>query len=182
MRRNLQILALVLTSLHAPLAAQGSTADSVTPPRVRVRQVGVERPVIGSVTHLGPDTLYLSAAEGDLAIARSEVTRLEVSRGMRSNADRGFKTGLITGATLGLAAGIAIVAHPAGCFCDTGPETVPEMMAIFGLPGAVLGAAIGALSHSEQWRKAQLDDQAISLRLVPRQGQMAVELGMGMKF
>jgi hypothetical protein len=177
MRRIVLPLALLIAVLNLPLAAQeAQPGDSAV--RVRIHQAGVRQPVIGNITSFDADTFHLSSAEGDLAIARSEVIRLDVSRGMRSNADRGFKTGLITGATLGLAAGIAIVAHPDGCFCDTGPETVPEMMAIFGLPGAALGAAIGALSHSEQWQKAQLDDQAISLRLVPRQGQMAMEVGV----
>jgi len=182
MRRSLQILALVLTSLHAPLAAQGSTADPVTPPRVRVRQVGLERPVIGTLTHLGPDTLYLQSADGDLAILRSDVTRIDVSRGIHSNADRGFKIGLMAGAAVGLAAGLAMVSDPEGCLCDTGAGAVPLAMAIVALPSALVGAGIGALSRSEQWRKTRLGDHALSLRVVPRKGRLAVELGMGMNF
>jgi hypothetical protein len=130
------------------------------------------------MTGRNADSLYLQSGDGNLAVARTEVRKFEVSRGVRSNADRGFKTGLAAGAVVGLLAGVALVAHPDGCFCDTGPETIPELMAIMGLPAGLLGAGIGALSHSEQWKKSRIDAPAVTLQVQPWHGQLAVGLDM----
>jgi hypothetical protein len=177
MRRPILILVLLAVTLNLPVTAQQATPDSV-PARVRIHQAGVKAPIVGMLTGLDGDSLYLQSAEGRLAVARADVRKFEVSRGMRSNADRGFKTGLGAGAVAGLLTGVAILMHPDGCFCDTGPETIPVTMAIMGLPAGLLGAGIGALSHSEQWKKSRIDAPAVTVQVQPWHGQLAVGLDM----
>ena len=176
MCRSSLFFVLVLTPLHHPLAAQGVMPDTVI--RLRVRQTGVKQPVIGRLTRLDPDTLYLQSADGDLAIARSEVARIEVSRGMHSNAARGFTIGLVAGGAVGLATGMAFVADPDGCWCDPNAGTVAGVVAIIALPVAALGAGIGALSRSERWKPASAGGRTLSLYLAPKQDRTTVGLAM----
>jgi hypothetical protein len=70
------------------------------------------------------------------------------------------------------------VADPDRCFRDAGSETIPELMAIVGLPAGLLGAGIGALSHSEQWKKSRIDAPAFAVHVRPWHGELAAELGM----
>ena len=177
MRRIVLVLVLVTVSLNIPLAAQGTAPDTAAT-RVRIRQAGVREPTIGIITQFDADSIHLRAVEGDLAIARADISKLEISRGRRSNTDRGAKKGFLIGAAVGAVLGISVVADPDAYWYDGGAEIIPEAMAIIGLEGGLIGAGIGALSHSEHWQKSRTDSPTLSLYVAPRQGGAVMGLAM----
>ncbi|HET7111111.1 MAG TPA: hypothetical protein VFI41_09555 [Gemmatimonadales bacterium] len=177
MRRIISLFTLVTVMLNLPLAAQGVASDPAAP-RVRIRQAGASRPTVGIITQIDSDTIHLRAVEGDLAIARSDMTRLDVSRGVHSNAGPGFRKGMWIGAIVGAAMGVMVLADPDEFWYDGGAEIVPLAAAVSGLEGAVIGAGIGALSHSEHWQKSRTDGQTLSLYVAPRQGRTVVGVAM----
>jgi hypothetical protein len=171
-------LTVSLLSLYSPLAAQSADTSTPTALRVRIHRAGVTAPLIGGLVGSDQDSLYIDQADGMVAVARRDVTKFEVSRGMHSNAGRGFGIGLATGAALGLVKGISIAANPDGCFCDPSPGTIAAVAGVMALPGALLGAAIGALSRSERWQKPNAGEERFSLYMAPRRGRTVVALGM----
>jgi hypothetical protein len=177
MRRIISLFTLVTVMLNLPLAAQGVASDSAAT-RVRIRQAGARQPTVGIITRLDADTVYIRAVEGDLAIARSEMSRLEVSRGVHSNAGPGFRKGMWIGAIVGAVAGIAVLSDPDEYWYDGGAEILPLAIASVGLEGAIIGAGIGALSHSEHWQKSRTDGETLSLYVAPHQGRTVVGLGV----
>lgn len=177
MRRTMLILILLTVTFIVPVAAQQAAADSA-PTRVRIRRTGVKAWLIGAMRRVSSESLYVESGGGTFAVARGDVTRFEVSRGMHSDAGRGFGIGLAAGAALGLITGIAYVSSPEACWCDPSPGLVAGVTAMVALPSAVLGAGIGALSHSERWRASRLPARPLSLEVMPRQGRMAVGVAM----
>ena len=176
MRRFILVLVLIAISFNS-LAAQGVASDSGAT-RVRVRLAGTRQATIGIITRLDGDTIHLRAVEGDMAIARADLTKLEVSRGMHSNAGRGFRKGMWIGGIVGAVAGTAILSDPDEYWYDGGAEILPLAIASVGLEGAIIGAGIGALSHSERWQKSGTDSQTLSLYVAPHEGRTVVGLGV----
>lgn len=82
------------------------------------------------------------------------ISRLEVSRGQRSNAGKGATTGLLVGAGTGLALGIAAAAEgcEGDCYFEVEPHHVLVVMGMLGAVGAGIGALIGTASRSERWK------------------------------
>ena len=150
MRRAL--LALVLLAL--PLEARALEPGA----RVRVTLLAREAPQLtGLVLAIPPDSLVVTAEPDSAreAIARLDIRKLEVSRGMHSNAGRFATIGaVVVGLTFGFVA-----------YSDVKESEIDdEGVAVIGLGavavGALLGGGIGALvgsaSHHESWHEIRV--------------------------
>ena len=117
----------------------------------------------GTLVEWGQDILYL-APDGSAervtatAIPLSTLSRLEISKGLRSNAGKGALIGGGIGLLVG--GGMSIIA---GSTVDTEVTSTDYLVftGLVTLGGAGLGALIGALIKSERWEEYPLD----SLRL-----------------
>ncbi len=162
------LLLLVVLAATAPqLAAQGSIADLQLASRVRVFEAGSKLPTVGMLTHLDDGSIGVSNANGEQVIARSTLARLEVSRGVHSNAGRGAVWGGIIGGGAFLALGIAAYADSRNSWFEFGAEWIPVAAAAGAVLGAGVGGSIGALSHSERWQRVDMDPRPLSLFLAP---------------
>ena len=117
----------------------------------------------GTLEEWGSDTLYVvpDGASQDVrarAISLSTLSRLEISKGLRSNAGKGALIGGGIGLLVG--GGMSIIA---GSTVDTEVTSTDYLVftGLVTLGGAGLGALIGALIKSELWEEYPLD----SLRL-----------------
>ena len=105
------------------------------------------------------DTLRLRVASGDvISVATRDVVRLEVSTGRRRHWWQGGLVGVGVGAIIGALAGDA--SHRAcqreggnACFFSSKRRSDDVLigMAIWSVPGLVLGTGIGALVRSDRW-------------------------------
>ena len=142
------------------IAAPAFAAPSETPPvlevgsRARVTLLANDTPkVVGSVLSLPADTLVL-AAEPDSApraIARLDIEKLELSRGLKSSSGKGATIGAVIGMLwLGLSA--AAVANVDG---PTDDAVAAGFLggAVGAIGGAGVGALIGSAFRHEQWEK-----------------------------
>lgn len=137
------------TFLLLALPALQTTSPLTTGTRVRV----TVRDNTGQQVHVGPlrtfDSSALSLSTDDAAahyvsLARSSITRIEISRGTRSR----WKSGALLGGVLGLAA-IALV--DAGCSQDCSSPKGGEIAAAVG-GGLLVGGGVGALMRTESWQ------------------------------
>jgi len=135
----------------APLAAQ----TDGTPIRVQTtakpkkwitgRAVEITADSIGIARTLGP---IGKRSNDTLHFARTELHRLQVSRGRKSNAGRGA----IGGAVAGLMVGLAAAAGSEGSMVELGGGAVAGSTLGLG----VFGALLGALSHREIWEEVSV--------------------------
>ena len=122
----------------------------------------------GTLEEWGSDTLYVvpDGASQDVrarAISLSSLSRLEISRGQKSNAGKGALIGGGIGLLLG--GGMSIIA---GSTVDT-EVTSTDYLIFTGLVtvgGAGIGALIGSLIKSERWEEFPLD--RLRLGIAPR--------------
>jgi hypothetical protein len=150
--RYLALLSLVVAASASPGAAQSSSPGSI--PVVagsRVRASTANGRVSGTVLEVGADSVFLrNDGAGRSALAQSDVTRLEVSRGVETHKLRNGSLGFLAGAVLG-----------AALIKSSGDETDDEFgiatavmglsaMVVGGALGAVTGVVIGARGH-ERW-------------------------------
>jgi len=150
---------LLLTSSVQSLDAQTVSAGE----RVRATIEEQSGKLTGTLEEWGSDTIYVvpDGASQDVparAISLSTLSRLEISKGLRSNAGKGALIGGGIGLLVG--GGMSIIA---GSTVDT-EVTSTDYLAFTGLVtlgGAGLGALIGALTKSERWEEYPVD----SLRL-----------------
>ena len=160
-----------------------TTLSAQEPPNIELgSRVRVTAPTIGLSKYTGTlmatdnDTLVVDT----LSIPMRALTGLDVHRGVKSNAGKGaINGGLITGA-LGLAFTIAFIASDCdGWGCGSAGEQVWGMVlipAIFALPGAGIGALIGASSTHDKWEEMPLD--RFRLSLAPRRDGFSVGLSV----
>jgi hypothetical protein len=153
----LALLGFLLLAPHA-LAAQDATQAWLLAPgrRVRVAYAG-EDARIGTLIALAPDTLAVEWANGGgtARMARTRVTKLDVSRGMRPG-EKGSraKVGFAVGAGLGLLIGAVSSKSNSDCVgvCDdvaSGHATGIGALLLGGI-GAAVGAVSGRASeHGE---------------------------------
>ena len=118
-----------------------------------------------------------------LAIPLASVTRLEVSRGRKSNAGRGAKIGALVLGIPGVIAGLALVGRELcgglGSCSDVGPEVVVVLGAVGAGTGALIGAVIGYAIRTERW--VDLPPDQLRVNLVPqRDGRFG--LGLSVRF
>ena len=143
--RILLVLALLVLPVDAGALEQGA--------RVRVTLLDREAPqVTGRVRAILPDSLVVTAEPDSAreAISRLDIRKLEVSRGIHSNAGRfAVIGGLIVGATFGF----VVAADVDESEITSGGQAVLSLggAGIGALLGGGLGALIGSASHHERW-------------------------------
>jgi hypothetical protein len=146
-----------IAALDAQTVAVGS--------RVRATVEARSGKLTGTLVEWGQDTLYL-APDGSAelvtatAIPLSTLSRLETSRGMKSNAGKGALIGGGIGLVIG--GGMSLIA---GSTVDT-EVTSTDYLIFTGLVtvgGAGIGALIGALIKSERWQEYPLDGLHVGL-------------------
>jgi hypothetical protein len=160
----LQRTAPIAAVLLLTISVQSLDAQTVSAgERVRATIEEQSGKLTGTLEEWGSDTLYVvpDGASQDVparAISLSTLSRLEISKGLRSNAGKGALIGGGIGLLVG--GGMSIIA---GSTVDT-EVTSTDYLAFTGLVtlgGAGLGALIGALTKSERWEEYPVD----SLRL-----------------
>jgi hypothetical protein len=130
----------------------------------------------GNLLQIGGDSLTLGTESDTLSFAARSVTKLEVSRGRKSNVDKGAKIGAGVGVGLGIIASAA-VASDDDCFCsDITAGDVILLTALFGATGTGIGALIGSASHSERW--AKVEQPWVSVRVQPMVKRTGLLLAM----
>ena len=121
-------------------------------PRVRVTFTGTSHGrMVGTYLRTAADTIWLDAGmTRPSPIPLERVATFEVSRGRHSNAGRGALIGSAVGLGLGLIASIESASED-DSFVET--STGEYVLATFMLAamGGGLGAAVGAMTHSEEW-------------------------------
>jgi len=168
-RRSVARLAAVLLSLAsaAPLGAQQSASVAITGvsagARIRIATRDAQ-PFVGMLMRRTADTLVVELPSGaTLTIPEANVTRLDVSGGVRRRTWQGAGIGLIAGAGIGAAVGLATYhrtdcidsAIAQGLVCplidDVSRQTTVFVdAALIGTAGTILGALIGHVGH-ESW-------------------------------
>lgn len=181
MRTRPVLLALAL--LGSPLFAQDAPPDSGIRVRATYSAAGTSRQVTGTLITLDADSLTLLVAAPSVqsvSLARSQMTRLEVSAGRHSSAG----TGALIGAGIGVVGGVALglAGQCSGdevgwewCF-DSQGYTV-GFGAVFGALGAGLGAIVGAFVHHETWRSVA-HPPAVGVILRPEGKRVAAGLSI----
>ncbi len=107
----------------------------------------------GRVTALASDTLYLAVTDsvGPLAIPRSLVQRLELSRGVPSRGMSALRQGVISGAVGALSGLVAF-----SLIDESGGTDAGEAALLYGGVSFVAGAIVGALFPQERWKRLRL--------------------------
>ncbi len=105
----------------------------------------------GRVTHLAGDTLYLAVTDslGPLAIPRTFIQKLEISRGVPSRGISALQRGLM-GAVLGAATFYVVTKLDSDGQDDSGDAAL-----IGGAIGLGLGGLTGALWPRERWKRVR---------------------------
>jgi hypothetical protein len=127
----------------------------------RVRVTLIERKpghVVGTLLEIRPEALRLERDSLVQVIARPEIRKVEMSRGMVSGSAKGLRIGAIVGGVAGVGFGLLIAAIAES---ETGESAyVPAGVAV-GMVGALTGGGLGALVGSafknESWEKATLE-------------------------
>ncbi len=181
--RHAFVLLAILT--FVPLA--GSAAQVQQPPvkrgaRVRVttsppnpcpawntrclREIDSRR-YVGTFVAWKGDTLVVETKGYTLALPLDSVTKLDVSRGRKTNTGEGAVIGLLVGGVVGAVIGYASYEECVGgwaCFGDLGPGVnVAAGGVIGGLGGLVAGAFIGLAIETDRWQEVPLDRLRVSL-------------------
>ena len=144
----MKLSALVLMMLALPPDAWALEQGA----RVRVTLLAREAPqVTGSVLAIPTDSLVIAAEPDSLArsIARIDIRKLEVSRGVHSNAGKGATIGALI---VGIALGCSVWSSTS--IDGSSKESVAAGVAggaVGAIVGAGLGALIGSASHRERW-------------------------------
>jgi hypothetical protein len=157
-----------LTAVALSLSLSAGSLDAQTVSageRVRVTIEEQSGKLTGTLEEWGSDTLYVvpDGASQDVAaraISLSSLSRLETSRGMKSNAGKGALIGGGIGLVIG--GGMSLIA---GSTVDT-EVTSTDYLIFTGLVtvgGAGIGALIGALIKSERWQEYPLDGLHVGL-------------------
>jgi hypothetical protein len=159
---SIRWLASILVALQAATTLSAQWPASITPgTRVRVRlpevqyQADSRRGLLlrGRVTALAPDTLYLAVTDslGPLAVPRTLVEHLDISRGVPSRATSALRRGLLAGA------GTALLLVLFNEMEDASDRTSTGTAALVGAGvGVSFGALFGALYPRERWASVRV--------------------------
>lgn len=198
-RRVLLVVPAAFLVAVQPVGAQPPSVPT-TPPSTEARVAAapaVWTPAIGMRTRvtspaLGPgrsvarvlgyraDTLMLrpDGTQDSVAVPFAQVTRLDVSRGRKTNVRKGLLIGLLGGATLGAVSAYAAYeedsceANQFICIGDMFSRSEETLMggAVVGLLGAAVGGVVGAIWRTERWERAPLGSSAGRVGLAPARG------------
>ena len=117
---------------------------------------------VGTVVSLTGDTLVLrqGATTANRAVATSDITALEISRGTHTRKAKGALWGTLIGAGTGGVLGYALYKEPkcqsqgGGCFIIIGPDSKGSNAVFSAVAGGIVGALIGTLvgaRSTETW-------------------------------
>jgi len=174
----MRALPLVAVFVLAPL----SNAIAQQQPLQAGQRVRVTAPTLGirkqaaTFEALRGDTLIV-VADSIMDCPLASVTRLDVSRGRRSNALKGLGFGAAAGAVIGAAVG-AWGAHrdtptSEAVFCYEGTAACAAGGALaVGAFGGLVGLGVGALAKTDRWEELPLDRLRVSV--VPRRDGFGV--------
>ena len=189
MRLCCALPAITLLALALTLGASTEATAQDTPPvavgqRVRVStESGATH--VGLVTALSSGALELQDEEGSqrFSVPLASVTRLDVSRGLKSNTGKGAGVGFLAGAVTGVLIGFSLGDDPP-LFSDDPFPFSAEVKAAVGFflgggGGAIIGALIGKDIHSDRWVEVPLDRLRVSFA-PHRDGRFA--LGFSVRF
>jgi hypothetical protein len=154
------ITAATLLSSLVPAGRIAAQADG-TPIRIQTR-TKPGKWITGRAAGITADSVGLAQSSGNvvtrsydtLRYARTELARMEVSRGHKSNVGRGALIGGGIGLVLGVAC-VAATSEDDWGGCEGGSE-----VAVLTLGFGGLGALFGALSHHELWEEVAVDAPA----------------------
>jgi hypothetical protein len=110
----------------------------------------------GAVSSWSVDSITLLLKDGGtLSLPREHITRLEVSKGTRSQVGKGVVKGVFIGAAVGAVRGAVKYNNTdQDAFYSYGPEVIPTMALGGALWGVAIGAVAGALSREPDWQDA----------------------------
>ncbi|HUL48426.1 MAG TPA: hypothetical protein VLT79_00275 [Gemmatimonadales bacterium] len=147
----------VLVSLTVLAAASRLPGQQKALPGDRVRVLVRNRSdtVVGRINSVTQDSVILTAYGNRRAVAKSDVARVDISRGSKSY----VKTGAMTGAALGLVGGgigggISHSNCDSDCFFSSSGAAIGATALLFGTAGAAAGGLIGAMFGHEVWEPA----------------------------
>ena len=177
------ILSLAVVPLLIPL--QFTSAQQVPPietgSRIRVTApaLGVDK-LVGTSVEADATRIRVQADDqaAPMTISLTDVTRLEVSQGRKSNALKGLGIGALIGAPIGAVLGV-LASEGSGENLCTGTTVACAAVgaAAVGVAGALVGLGVGALIKSERWEEVPLD--RLRVNIVPlRDGRFALGLSV----
>jgi hypothetical protein len=162
-------------------AARGASVDLLPGARVRVTAPATGR-VVGTLLEASDDSVRVELAAGSsVALPTRGLGGLEVSGGVRRNGWRGAGIGLLVGAGVGGAIGLATYRRAEcydnvveGFFCDivnrtSRSVTVVTDAAMVGTAGAIVGALIGHVGR-ETWVRVPIVRASTRVGLVGHTG------------
>jgi hypothetical protein len=184
-------LALVALTLFAPLDTlhAQSPSDSALRVGTRVRVSTLQpdsaigsRRVVGVIRSLAGDSLTVAWENGlRSTIARSRISRLEVSTGPEPYVLRGMGLGFLAGGAIGGVIGAA--SYEPSTFLDFGIGLHIAAGAIIGGgAGTVLGGIVGAAGRREGWTPIVLGGAAQRVSIAPLLGARARGVQVLMRF
>ena len=131
--------------------------------------VGPHRQSVGTFLAWKADTLVVQSNGDTLSVPVNLVTRLDVSRGRKTNTGEGAGIGFLLGGFVGAVIGLTSYekCESQGAFSCIGPGG-PEIYAlgaavIGGLGGVVVGALIGSAIETDRWQEVPLHRLRVSL-------------------
>jgi len=138
--------------------------------RIRVRTTSNIPQVVGTLETRESDYLVVRTTEsGPMNIAWADISRLQVSRGTKSNAGKGALIGAGVGLGSATALTIGVCSSPdADCSEDGGAIVLGFTMFVGG--GALVGALIGLVARSERWVDVPPDRWQIEVAPDPNGG------------
>ena len=181
MARISAFLSLVLVAVASALDAQEGDLQIEPSTRVRVWPVDAAEPIIGVLHRFDADSVAIATADATLILARDSVVRMDISRGVHTDAWRGLRTGSLVGAAVGL--GIGLISwsaeKPSNIVLEVGSNWLWLGPAMGAVTGGLLGLGMGALSQSEHWSRVPMDPVAVRPLVTRRDGRMLVGLQVG---
>ncbi len=111
------------------------------------------------------DTLVVQSNGDTLTVPVTLLTRLDVSRGRKTNTGKGAEIGFLLGGVVGAVIGYASYEECEGvCFGDFGSGFAAFVGGLVGgLGGGAVGALIGSSTKTDRWREVPLDRVRVSL-------------------
>ena len=142
------------------------------PPKDVYSRPGPDEELIGSFSEVRADSLYLmvAGAAEKRGVPLARIRRLAVSSGVATHALGGAGLGLLAGAALmgGIAAATTERTAPVAYAAAPGKDAAVGIAAALGaVGGLVVGAVIGARTHTERWAPVSVDRPAPRLSIQP---------------
>ncbi|MSS73000.1 MAG: hypothetical protein EXS64_16130 [Candidatus Latescibacteria bacterium] len=184
MRQTILFFSLVL---FVPLADLAAKEIPLIAPGAKVRLYApslIEGHFVGKVVRLNADTMTvaLGGRRTPLQVPMASVESLEIYQGTKRKTGKGMAIGTTIGASIGAFVGYGLSKAFDDAFDDGYEEGNSDRSAylrnaakgafFIGLPGALIGAGIGASYRDEQWKKVQID--SIYMGIAPQRGGVQI--------